>query len=132
MHERRVPVKAPLDPLDEITLREARALLVEELQRLPERFRQPLVLCYWEGATQDEAAAQLGWSRRTLQRRLERGRRLLEVRLARRGLMLSALPVMLLARGTSSATPSAALAKTTAQAALRFTSGVAAEAGSGS
>jgi RNA polymerase sigma factor (sigma-70 family) len=61
------------DPADEISLREARALLHEELASLPERRRLPLVLCYLQGRTRDEAARRLGWSLGTLKRRLEQG-----------------------------------------------------------
>src|SRR5262249_15274511 len=49
-------------------------VLDSELQRLPQRYRAPLLLCYLEGRTQDEAARQLGWSLSTLRRRLETGR----------------------------------------------------------
>jgi RNA polymerase sigma factor (sigma-70 family) len=65
-------------------------VLDEELQRLPERFRTPLLLCYLEGRTQDEAARQLGWSLSTLRRRLEGGRELLRARMTRRGATLGA------------------------------------------
>src|SRR5262249_51617231 len=58
--------------------------------RLPEQYRAPLVLCYLEERTQDEAAQQLGWSKNTFRRRLERGRELLRHRLTRRGVTLSA------------------------------------------
>ena len=44
------------------------------------------MLCYLEGKTQDEAAAELGVSKATLKKRLERGRALLRVGLVRRGL----------------------------------------------
>jgi RNA polymerase sigma factor (sigma-70 family) len=84
-------VRTAADPMHEITLREAQALLDEELGRLPDPYRAPLVLCYLEGATQDLAARRLGWSLRTLRRRLGRGRELLRVRLARSGLALSAV-----------------------------------------
>jgi RNA polymerase sigma factor (sigma-70 family) len=60
-------------------------LLDEELQRLPDRHRLPLLLCYLQGRTQDEAAVQLGWSLSTLRRRLDQGRELLQKRLTRRG-----------------------------------------------
>src|SRR5205814_8382258 len=65
-------------------------VLDEELGRLPQSLRSPLLLCYLEGRTQDEAARQLGWSLSTLRRRLERGRELLRVRMTRRGATLGA------------------------------------------
>jgi RNA polymerase sigma factor (sigma-70 family) len=61
-------------------------VLHEELNRLREGYRTPLVLCYLEGQTQDEAARRLGLPKGTLKGRLERGRALLRKRLARRGL----------------------------------------------
>jgi RNA polymerase sigma factor (sigma-70 family) len=87
--ERRVPPAESKVDLD-LSWREVRALIDEELQRLPENQRQPLVLCYLEGQTQDEAASQLGWSRGTLKRRLECGRERLRLRLSRRGVTLGA------------------------------------------
>ena len=71
---------------EELSWREVRAILHEELAALPERVRGPLVLCYLEGRTHEEAAALLGFSKGTLRRRLERGRALLRARLAGRGL----------------------------------------------
>jgi RNA polymerase sigma factor (sigma-70 family) len=65
-------------------------VLDDELQRLSERYRAPLLLCYLQGRTQDEAAHQLGWSLSTLRRRLDRGRELLRLRLNRRGATLGA------------------------------------------
>jgi len=61
-------------------------VLHEELSGLPERYRAPLVLCYLEGATQEEAAGMVGVAKSTLRERLERGRALLRTRLVRRGL----------------------------------------------
>jgi RNA polymerase sigma factor (sigma-70 family) len=90
VHERYCPTPAATDQPDDLTWRELRTVLDEELARLSERYRAALVLSYLEGQTQDEAAAQLGWSPRTLRRRLERGRDLLRARLGRRGLALSA------------------------------------------
>jgi hypothetical protein len=81
---------------DDLTWREVRAALHEELTRLPERYRGALVLCYLEGKTQDQAAAQLGLAKSTLKVRLERGKELLRARLVRRGLG----PVALLVAAT--------------------------------
>src|SRR5262249_55489014 len=81
-----VPQVGPSD----ITWQEVRTVLDEELHRLPERFQAPLLLCYLEGKTRDEAARELGWTLGTLRGRLERGRELLRTRLTRRGLTLTA------------------------------------------
>src|SRR5580700_6309768 len=45
-------------------------VLHEEIDRLPEKYRLAVVYCDLEGMTQEQAAAQLHWSRRTLQLRL--------------------------------------------------------------
>jgi RNA polymerase sigma factor (sigma-70 family) len=74
----------------EVSWREVRAVLDEELQRLPEKYRGPLVLCYLEGLTRDEAARRLGLSANRLRGLLDYGRGLLRARLGRRGLALSA------------------------------------------
>src|SRR6476661_464426 len=63
------PGAAPTAEAD-LAWREVRTALDEELQRLPERLRLPLLMCYLSGLTRDEAAQQLGWSLRTLKRRL--------------------------------------------------------------
>ncbi len=119
-HQRPSQQKSPADPQAEITLREAQALLDAELNRLPDQYRVPLVLCYLAGKTQDEAARQLGWSKSTFRRMLDRGRELLQTRLARRGVALSAaLSAALLA---PRAVP-AALIGTTLAAALAVTAG---------
>ena len=72
-------------------------VLDEELAALPEVLRGPLVLCYLQGHTRDEAAQVLGCSLAMLKRRLERGRNLLRDRLTRRGVTLPAVGVGLLA-----------------------------------
>src|SRR5882724_10023035 len=73
-------------PEAQLIWQEVRQALDEELQHLPERLRSPLLLCYMTGLTRDEAAKQLGWSLGTLKRRLEQGRKALQVRLSRRGI----------------------------------------------
>src|SRR5262249_39328254 len=88
--EQRVPVPAPADVVADVSWREVRAALDEELARLPDSLRAPLLLCCLEGQTQDEAARQLGWGLGALRRRLEKGRALLRARLTRRGLTLTA------------------------------------------
>jgi RNA polymerase sigma factor (sigma-70 family) len=74
----------------ELLWREACGILHEELDRLPDRFRLPLLLCYLEGHSRDEAAARLGWSLGAVKAGLERGRARLRQRLVRRGVTLSA------------------------------------------
>jgi RNA polymerase sigma factor (sigma-70 family) len=78
--------QVPARPLDDLTWRELRQVLHEELGQLPEKNRLPILLCHLEGRTQDEAARALGWSLGCLRGRLLRGRELLRRRLARRGL----------------------------------------------
>jgi RNA polymerase sigma factor (sigma-70 family) len=111
--ERPAPAAAPPDPCAEVTWQELRGLLDEELGRLPDRYRVTLLLCYWEGLTQDEASRRLGWPRGTFKRRLERARELLRTRLSRRGLILpAALAAVLLANRAAVALPHALLKST--------------------
>jgi RNA polymerase sigma factor (sigma-70 family) len=65
--------------------------LEEEVERLPERYRTPLLLCYWQGMTQAEAARCLGCSEGSIKARLERGRKHLAKRLTQRGLAPQAI-----------------------------------------
>jgi RNA polymerase sigma factor (sigma-70 family) len=99
----------------DLSWREGLAVLDEELNALPDRLRAPLVLCYLDGLTRDEAALRLGWSLAMLKRRLEEGRTRLRERLVRRGVsaavlaaaagtgdgLRAALPPDLLVRATS-------------------------------
>ncbi|HEX5269763.1 MAG TPA: sigma-70 family RNA polymerase sigma factor [Gemmataceae bacterium] len=94
-HHRGVPEADPApadprpDPLAEVSARETLLLLEDELARLPEAYRLPILLCCLEGLSLDEAAEQLGWTRDSVKGRLERGRRRLHARLTRRGLTLA-------------------------------------------
>jgi RNA polymerase sigma factor (sigma-70 family) len=101
-----LPADVPQPERDDVSWREVRRLVDEELAKLPERFRGPLILCYLEGKTRDEAAAALGWSLSTFRGRLERGRERLRRRLERRGVALSAaLLATLAARHAEAALP---------------------------
>jgi RNA polymerase sigma factor (sigma-70 family) len=66
-----------------------RPVLDRELERLPAKYRGPIVLCDLEGKTRQEAARRLGWPEGTVNSRLSIGRKKLAARLARRGLALS-------------------------------------------
>jgi RNA polymerase sigma factor (sigma-70 family) len=65
----------------------------EELGRLPERLRAPIVLCYLEGMTHERAAQQLGCPVGTVRSRMARARALLHRRIARRGLVTSSVAI---------------------------------------
>jgi RNA polymerase sigma factor (sigma-70 family) len=79
-----------VQPVEQLTGREVLAALDEELDLLHARYREPLVLCYLEGLTRDEAAVRLGIPPGTVKTRLERGRQRLHDALTQRGLTLSA------------------------------------------
>src|SRR5205814_7273009 len=72
-------------PVAEVLGQELRAVLHEEVGRLPARYRLPVLLSYFEGLTNEEAARELGWPVGTVKTRLSRARELLRKRLLRRG-----------------------------------------------
>jgi WD40 repeat protein len=95
----------------DLVWREVRTALDEELKRLPERLRLPLLLCYLSGLTRDEAAQQLGWSLGTLKRRLEQGRAALRKRLEHRGIAAAGLALAVMSPSALDAAVGPALAK---------------------
>ena len=78
---------AELEPVH----REEIAALHEEVDRLPQSLRAPIVLCYLEGLTHDEAARRLRWPIGTVSSRMARARDLLRARLIRRGIAYAAI-----------------------------------------
>jgi RNA polymerase sigma factor (sigma-70 family) len=104
--EARVAVPEAVSPVDRMTGRELLAALDEELDRLPPRYREPLVLCYLEGLTRDEAAAHLGIPEATLKVQLERGRKRLGDALTRRGCFLGTGLLAMAATSPTGASPS--------------------------
>jgi RNA polymerase sigma factor (sigma-70 family) len=110
--------------------RELRSVLDEEVGRLPEKYRAPIVLCYFQGQTHEEAARRLRWPVGTVRSRMARARDLLRERLTRRGLALPAglLGSALAAEAASAAVPPALLTSTV-KAAMRVAAGEAVTAG---
>src|SRR5262249_54935892 len=112
------------DPLAEVSGRELVTVLEEELANLPERYRDPLLLCYAQGKSTDDIARQLGYSLRTAQRRLRRARDLLHPRLGRRGFVFSTATLSaLLLENMALASFPPALAVSTLQAASLVAAG---------
>lgn len=77
------------DKLLQIQRREESSILLEEMRALPDKYQVPLILCYLEGRTRSAAADEMGCTTATIKGRLARGKSMLRVRLARRGVGFS-------------------------------------------
>ncbi|OAI46462.1 hypothetical protein AYO44_11290 [Planctomycetaceae bacterium SCGC AG-212-F19] len=123
-HERQVADMPKLESGGLALWEEMRPLLDEELSRLPQKYRVPIVLRYLQGKSNEEAAREMGCPAGTLSWRLSQALELLRQRLARRGVTLpSAMLGMLLAENAASAAVTGTLNDTTLRAAVLFASG---------
>jgi RNA polymerase sigma factor (sigma-70 family) len=121
IHESRVATMPATESAAGLPDDELRGLLDDELSRLPEHYRNVVLLCYLEGKTQRAAGHQLGLSPGEVRGRLERARQRLRQRLTRRGLVLSgtAVSAALTAQPLAAAL-STTLLRNTTRAAILF------------
>jgi RNA polymerase sigma factor (sigma-70 family) len=125
--ERETPAMPNGDPAVEAMWGELRVLLDEELGRLAQKYRTPLVLFYLEGKTTEEVARQIGCPKGTVLSRLARGRDRLRDRLVRRGVALSVWTlVTVLAEKAAPVAVPAVVAEGTIKAAVLTAAGQAA------
>jgi len=109
---------------------ELRPVLDEEVQRLPAKYRDAVVLFYLSGHTTEEAARQLGCARGTVLSRLAWARERLRRRLKQRDVpFLPGALIPWLAREGASASPPALMIDSTARAAMALASNKGAAAG---
>ncbi len=99
------------------------AELHEEIDRLPARYKSPIVACDLEGLTHAQAAERLSVPVRTLETRLYRGRDRLRAKLVRRGVGLAAVEAALTLGKPAEAALSAAWKEATARAAATVLEG---------
>jgi RNA polymerase sigma factor (sigma-70 family) len=114
MKERQAARPEPA-PAEEIW-HDVQVVLDEELDRLPAKYRLPIVLCDLEEKTWKDAARELAWPEGTLATRLSKGRAMLAKRLTRRGVTLSSAALTGVLAGHAAAAVPAPLLSATVQA----------------
>jgi RNA polymerase sigma factor (sigma-70 family) len=129
-HEGRAQTVAPPQPSQDLAWPEVKALLDEEIQRLPPKYRTVFVLCCMESHSRAEVARCLGVNEGTISSRLAQARSRLQSRLAQRGVALSVvLGATALADQTARAAVAPVLVDATVKAACYFAAGHPAAAG---
>ena len=93
--------------------RELLPIIHAEIDRLPDRYRAPIALCYLEGFSYEQAAHHLGWPIGTVGSRIARARELLRSRLARRGVTATTAVLSALLAREATAAPAAWIEATT-------------------
>jgi RNA polymerase sigma factor (sigma-70 family) len=104
-------------------------VLHEEIDRLPDRYREPIVLCYLEHMTYEQAARHLCWSEATTHGRLARARTLLRRRLTRRGITVAGAALVALGGPNGASAVSLVLFQSALRSVRQFHLGKAAETG---
>jgi RNA polymerase sigma factor (sigma-70 family) len=124
VRERATGEEAAVMPARDGESQELRQVLDEELARIPAKYRAPVVLCYLEGRTHEEAARQLHWPVGTVKSRLAWAKERLRSRIVRRGLAPCAglMDAILCPQGASASVPSA-LVYSTVRAATQMGAG---------
>src|SRR5262249_25163178 len=123
-HETKAVTRSMADSQDDLLWHDLKPVLDEEVHRLPEKYRAPVVLCYLQGKPYAEAAQQLGCSKGTISLRLAEARERLRERLNRRGVVFGVglIPQVLAPHRVAGPVPDN-LADITAQAALHSVTG---------
>ncbi len=98
-------VPEAVEPVDRMTGRELLAALDAALDSLPDCYREPLVLCYLEGLSRDEAASRLGIPLATLHTRIDRARKRLHDVLTKAGCTLGSGLLALTVTSSAGASP---------------------------
>lgn len=113
---------------DSVDTADLAAALDDELTRLPDQLRAPLVACLVQHRTHKQAAVELGSSERTLRRRLDQAKRVLQMRLERRGIVPVVAAGLVSGLGVASASVSRELADRAVNLVFDFLAGGAAVA----